>query len=164
MSGKKIKNKKGFTLSELLVAIIVLSLMTVMLATGAGLAARSYRTLTDESNAQVLVSTFASMLRNELSNAKDVELSDGVYTYQKGESNSLMGMKTDSKNQVMIGELGNEKVLISNVTATNDLYVSVESIEYSDAEKLFSVKGIAARRKSDDEVISSIELLLISNN
>ena len=164
MTKKKVKNKKGFTLSELLVAMIILSLMTVLLVTGVNLASRSYRTVTDEGNAQVLVSTFASMLRNELSNANDVTESADGYTYKKGGSYYIMSLKTDGKGQLLIGEPGYEEVLISPLTATNDLYVSIDSIDYSDTDKLFTIQGIAARRTSDDTVVSSIKLLLISNN
>lgn len=158
---KKLKNKKGFSLSELLVTVVLLSLLSALLATGTGMAIKSYPIVTDESNAQVLASTCASMLRNELSNAREVSLSEsGVLSYKKGDSNTISTLKV-SDGQIMLSELGEEKPLVSDVTATNDLYPCYESIEYADSQ--FKVHHLEVKKKGEDKVLSSIDLLVINN-
>lgn len=161
MGLKKLKTEKGFTLTEMLIAVAILSLLSALLVTGTRLAVKSYAEVTDESNAQVLLSTCATMLRNELSNARDVELSeDGVLSYKKGESSTITTLKM-SGGQITVSELGVETPLVSDVTATNELCPCFESIEYADSQ--FRIHELAVKKKGESRVLSSIDLLVINH-
>ena len=155
MIKKKLKSKKGFSLTELLVAIAIVALLSTILVTGVNLAMRSYAAVTDESNAQVLLSTCATMLRNELANARVIKTENNTVRYQRGDSNNVLTLKMAD------GEITvNDNQFISDVTATNDLHVSFDSITYADSQ--FTITNLAVK-KGESKTLSSIDLLVIDN-
>lgn len=70
---KRLRNRQAFTLAEALVAIIILLLVTSIVAAGIPAAMRAYEKTVLASNAEVLLSTTMTTLRNELDTAKDVK-------------------------------------------------------------------------------------------
>lgn len=61
--------QRGYSLTELLVTLTVLMLVTAIMATAVPSALRAYAKVVDASNAQVLLATTATRLRDELSMA-----------------------------------------------------------------------------------------------
>ena len=67
---KKLKTASGFTLAETLLAVLILLMVSVIVATGIPAAKNAYEKVVLASNADALLSTTISSLRNELGAAK----------------------------------------------------------------------------------------------
>ena len=109
---RKLKEKVGFTLSETLITVLILLMVSAIVAGGVPAAANAYFKVIDAANAQLLLSETVMKLRSELAVAADVEEAnttgsagggsaggtsagtDGLITYTSGES----GWKKTLKN------------------------------------------------------------------
>ncbi len=85
---RKLKNTAGFTLAETLLTVVILLLVSGVVATGMPAAVNAYRNAIDAANAQVLLSTTVNALRNELSTARDVQVSGTTITYTGADTGS----------------------------------------------------------------------------
>ena len=81
MAKKKLKNRGGFTLAETLLAVTILLLVSAIVATGMPAAKNAYEKVVLASNAEVLLSTAASALRDELGTAWNVQTKGTGITY-----------------------------------------------------------------------------------
>lgn len=72
---KKLKNKKGFSLGEVLVAVLIMGMVTGVVAAGMPAAINAYKKIVEISNAQLLATTTTNTLRNQLYMARDVHVS-----------------------------------------------------------------------------------------
>ena len=68
----KLRSRRGMTLTEVLMALLILSLVTVGMAAGIGASLRVYRQATETSDAQMLASTLSTALMDELRYARDI--------------------------------------------------------------------------------------------
>ncbi|MCF2615673.1 prepilin-type N-terminal cleavage/methylation domain-containing protein [Oscillibacter valericigenes] len=100
----KLRSRRGMTLSEVLVALLILSLVTVGVAAGVGASVRVYRQATEASDAHMLASTLSTALMDELRYARDIQ-ADGSFTSDTFGEGSLVGV-TDGRITV-----GGEKLL-----------------------------------------------------
>ena len=75
----KLRSRRGMTLTEVLVALLILSLVTVGVAAGVGASVRVYRQATEASDAHMLASTLSTALMDELRYARDIQ-ADGSFT------------------------------------------------------------------------------------
>lgn len=69
---KKLRSQKGFSLVEMLAATMVLVLLVLILNVGLNLSVKSYRTMTAESETQLLLSSVTNVLSDELRYARDI--------------------------------------------------------------------------------------------
>lgn len=70
---KKLRNEQGTTFVEMLAAVLVLIFLSLMINTGLNLGLNAYRRMISHSECQVLLSTAADTLINELRFARDME-------------------------------------------------------------------------------------------
>lgn len=70
----KLKGKRGMTFVEVLAAVAILSLLGLMIQTGISLALHSYDTMTQDAQTQLLLSTVADVISDELRFARDVRV------------------------------------------------------------------------------------------
>lgn len=75
---RKLRSIKGFSLTELLAAVLILSMVSSVVAGGIPVARDAYEKVTLSANAQVMLSTAITALRNELSTASDIQSVDGT--------------------------------------------------------------------------------------
>ena len=68
----KLRSRRGMTLTEVLMALLILSLVTVGMAAGIGASLQVYRQATEASDAQMLASTLSTALMDELRYARDI--------------------------------------------------------------------------------------------
>ena len=73
---KKLKSEAGFTLVEMLVTTVVMVLLGLMLNVGLQMAVRSYRAVTAQSEAELLLSTAVDALADDLRFARMYEAAD----------------------------------------------------------------------------------------
>jgi len=155
--GKKLKDYKGFTLAETLLAVIILLLVSTIVATGMPAAKSAYEKIVVAANAQVLLSTGATALRDELGTAWDVKIEDDgkTVTYYSsdtgGKSQVLLNstdqdkiyiqeyVKNDYLNLVEGTSVGEKRLLVSDKAANGDLVITYEGIEQDSEDNPTSV-------------------------
>lgn len=74
---KKLKSSSGLTLVEMLCAAVILGLLGLLVSAGIRMAVKTYRDLTAQAETQLLLSTAASAIADELRYARDVTV-DGA--------------------------------------------------------------------------------------
>lgn len=74
------RNKQGFTLTEMLVTLLIMTLASTLLATGIPVAIDTYQKTVKSANAQIALSTTLTVLRAELGSSSDVRVvGDKIY-------------------------------------------------------------------------------------
>lgn len=170
---KRIKDSRAFSVSEALVALIILLLVTEIVAAGIPAAGRAYDNVVVASNAEVLLSTSMSALRNELSTARDITVSpdgDSVVFYNEAygsmskiyldEDGTIMLNKyyhgTDSQEGDLIGAAAptateyKAKPLVSKKTSGDKIYVTYTKIDPLNVnDGIITFKGLRVLRTKD---------------
>ena len=170
----KLKTNKGFTLAETLLAVLILLLVSTIVATGMPAAKNAYEKIIVAANAQVLLSTGATALRDELGTSWDVKIDDdtsktsGTFvTYNSSDSGakSRIFLKGDG-NKIYIQEyvknvylnvtegasIGNERLLVSDKAATDGLVITYTTIKKSDDGSSVIISGLAVKNKEGREM------------
>ena len=133
---KRIKDRSGFSLAEVLVALLIVLMVSGIVAAGIPAAIRAYNTVIDSANAQVLLSTAITELKSELGTATDVKELDATSTQNvSGETQS----NHDGKSISYVNNLGirNEIKLeetTGETTAAKQNYV-IYVQEYADLDE-----------------------------
>ncbi|MCR5343357.1 MAG: hypothetical protein K6E70_08350 [Butyrivibrio sp.] len=86
---KLLRNKlksdsKGFSILEMLLAVVVLLLATQLVTQAMDIAAKRYIESTNRSKAQMIMSTLSDFVRNELTTGSDFALNDGDISFIDG--------------------------------------------------------------------------------
>ena len=149
------KRSNGFSLIELLAAILILSLVTGGLVTGVVLSSNQYKNSIRQSEASELYNTISSLLSNELrftnkirykENTNEIEAFKSV-SYQIDESSLCKiyilyesGFEArDKYGLIALGDNERKNHLLGNAAYTNDLGAKIHRITYDDTNKLFTV-------------------------
>lgn len=163
---RKIHSDRGFSLAETLLAVLILLLVSVIVAAGIPAAKNAYEKVVLSSNAEVLLSTTVTTLRNELGMARGIETLDAdtvTYYHSDRGSESKIYKADDEFGVIMFQRYQKEDYLpvqlISDQTATADLYVTYESVEYSTGFVIFT--GLSVNRRSGSTGLAVRETLLI---
>lgn len=142
----KITDKKGFTLAESLVAILIMLMVSSIMVAGIPAAKNAYDKVILRSNAEMTLSTAIHALRNELSVARDIEIDETdqtKITYSSGTygSTSVIKVGADEKGILYQRYAGDGKPsalakLVSDGASDNQnqLYVTYEKV-IMDADK-----------------------------
>lgn len=186
MKAEQRKNlRAGFTLAEMLVALLILLMVSSVVAAGIPVAVRAYTKVTRSANAEVLISTSVSALRDQLGTARDITVSEDKksVTYFSDDTGSFsridLSSDPDQKDNIMITEYlvpelisdngggssganggsgqGISRPLVSNAAATRELYITYGTISYENG--IISISNLAVKMKTSDDVLTSIEKL-----
>lgn len=84
---KKLKDNGGLTLVEMLCAVAILVLLCLMMNTGIGMAVKTYRDITAESETELLVSTLSDILADKLRYCVVTEKTGTPTTYEYSTGN-----------------------------------------------------------------------------
>lgn len=84
-------NKKGFTLVEALIALLIMATVLSMVAYGIPMATKAYKDVVDSADAETVLSTTMNTLRNELANASTITTISNGIKYQR----SSTGVEAD---------------------------------------------------------------------
>lgn len=105
---KKLNNRQGFTLAETLVTLIIVGLVTTAVASGAGILRSVYKDVTLKANAQTVMSTAITAMRNHMEFASPVDPDDKENAIFKDEdSGTAMSFVNASKNSTSGNQSGN---------------------------------------------------------
>ena len=125
---KRIRSRKGFTLAETLLAVLILLLVSSIVAAGMPAAKQAYEKVVLASNAELMLSTAVATLRDELGTAWDVQPATGGVTY----------FSADTTNR-------------SKLYVKNDAIKLMEYSETTDAEQLLGITTKTAGAQADGE-------------
>jgi len=166
---KKLRNNAGFSLGEMLLAMLILLLATGIVAVGIPAAARVYYKAVDGANAQLLLSTTKTCLRDELALASEITVSDDQktvsYTGADGRIYEIYNSdNTEGVQGIMVKDTsvnGTEHFLVSSAAATPSLHAVYDSISFD--KGIVTVSGLKVMRKGitvislDEVCIQSIQ-------
>ena len=169
---RKLQSRGGFSLAEMLLATLILLLVATIMTTGIPAAKTAYEKVILGSNAQLLLSTTVTALRDELGTAWDVEVSGTTVTYSSANTGtkSVISLKnntiyrqefaretTDDKDVIFgkklsDGTYGRDDVtLISGAASTSDLFVTYDTVSYDKGFVTFN--NLKVCRKSDSNAV-----------
>ena len=134
---KKLNGQGGFTLVEMLCAVLILILLSLMLNTGLNMALQSYRKLTAEAETQLLLNTLTDAIAGELRYARDVTVGSGTVSYNGGRTLSCSGGKVLVNDQSL---LPTEKDGKGGAYHGGIYQVGSMEIAYDGAESLFTLE------------------------
>ena len=100
---KKLRSTGGFTLTELLVAVVILGLVTLAVSVGISSGIQVYQQSVTLSNSQTLVSTLTQAISDELHYAQNIQVSGGNVTFTSKDYGSKVTIDTDADGLVTVG-------------------------------------------------------------
>ena len=156
----KLKNKKGFSISELLMVVLILSLIIVILGGGLTVVLNAYNRITLKAEAQTLLSTAITQVSDEFRFASDIDTGDnGHVTFLSATQGCQVYFTNDtseSKRGILIGNTVNTTdtaTLLTDKTQTSGLYTEIDDYQYDDQSQTFDAT-ITVRNSSGDKVVS----------
>ena len=99
---KKLRSRRAMTLTEVLVAVIILSFVTLGVAAGVNASLRVYRQSVAVSDAQTLSSTLSIAMMDELRYARDVE-GTAAPTFTSAARGAGVTFGTNGNGQITLG-------------------------------------------------------------
>lgn len=170
---KRLKNQSGFTLAETLLAVLILLLVSVIVATGMPAARNAYDKVILGANAQAMLSNAVTNLRDELGTAWQVGpgKDDPTTTIEYFDAN------TGAKARICLDKAGEyPAILIKNYISLNDdlihddvetdtnerhlvpdtnagMYVTYTGIAVDKANSLVTVSGLKVCKQADGKVL-----------
>ena len=96
---RKLNQQNGFSLAEMLVAILILLMVSSVVAGGVPAASNAYSKAVDAANAQVLLSTAATALRDELGTAKNVSIEGTTIRYYSADNGNYSELTVDGSDE-----------------------------------------------------------------
>ena len=109
-TGEKLRSRKGTTIVEMMAAVVIMVLLSMMLNTGFGLLMNAYHSMTAASEAKTLLSMAGNVATEELRFAARVSpVANGI----QYDSDSFEGMvlKTENGKLVTVGPSGTKQLL-----------------------------------------------------
>ncbi len=149
----RLRGRGGYTLTELMLTTLILLLVAGVVGAGIPAAANSYKKAVDAANAQVLLSTTLTELRDEIGIARDpnsITCPSGtsiVFTDSYWQKNTIA-----SSGDIELGITINDKPLVSKTTATSNLYTVFEGVECADGTVTFT--NVAVLKADDTPVVT----------
>lgn len=167
---QKLNSSKGFTLTETLATLVIMSLVGIMVTAGIVTAVRVYREVTDYANAQVLMTNTLTLLNDTLIYADPAEVPDYdapvksiSFKNIKGKDINIVSNPGDeAKKGICISYGGGSKEPLITYVSNEDMNIytdweiSTSDIGGSSKGKVFII-NLFVKPKSGDEVITRIE-------
>ncbi len=154
---EKIKDKKGFTLAEVLVALLIVLIATSIIARGLPVAVMAVQKTVDKSHAQVLLSTSITVLRDELSFTTDISKKDGKVTYRNG--------TTGVQRTLVLGDPDTGKtvdqVLMIAPSISSKLKLKVVIGDIDIEEDYIRIRNLRVKKTTGGDTLASIDNLIV---
>ena len=170
---RRIKSKSGFTMTELLMALLILLMVTAIVAAGIPVAANAYDKVVTGANAQVLLSTAMTCLRDELGTAKEINNQAGTTTAAIeyiSSNGSKSVLSVDSEKGIMLKEYADiytpgasdpadkyTHTLVSDSAANKNLVVKYGTAVYDEVNSVVKFTNIAVYKKIGGDPIVKID-------
>ena len=173
---KKLKKRKGFSLAETLIAILILLMVSSIVAAAVPTASKVYMKTVDAANAQVLLSTVMTELRNELSDATIESPKDGAegttttITYINGNGGyrelSLVSTGNIEQRGILLtirkldpatGQITastDKRLLVNSTAATGDMVVSYTGASFANGVLMFTGLSVTKMTKNSEGTVA----------
>lgn len=147
----RLRNKKGMSIVELLSAIAVMLLVTVVLVTGVRLGVKAYTKSVSMSEAQILCTTLTTVVSDELRYAGTVHIDEsgrvGFFSQNVGgDSQTGSSFTSDKNGYVLLGETP----ILSKSSYPYGLKAEV-TVTMDEADKIFNAK-VTVKSKNNTEL------------
>ncbi len=139
----KLRSCSGFSFAEMLAAMVILLLVSGIVARGIPVASDVYMKVVDSANAETLLSTTMTCLRDEFDLAHDIEINGSEITYT-----SALGRMYNLKNTdqgIHVADITNEdeeglydRLLVSASARTSKLHAAYDSVSVSEGIVTFT--------------------------
>lgn len=144
---RKLRNRSGFTLAEMMMTVLILLLVSLIVATGMPAAKNAYTRVVLNSNAQVLLSTTVDALRDELGTAWGIEneaTDTTTIKYFSANTGNVRKLYVNKDKEIMVQDyvtatdllLGNKasegRALLSSAAKSDKLHVTYDSVAYTE--------------------------------
>jgi len=151
-------NKQGFTLTELLMTVLIMAIAAAVVAAGMPVALRAYKNISMKAEAQVFLSTSLSELKAQLSTASNVKVSGTSITYKDRDTGLASSLALSSDGVVLQkGTYGSE--LLVSKEASSGCVFSWETASYSKSNQLLTLSNISVEREGT--VVASLDEFVI---
>ena len=170
---RKLGSRNGFSMMELLMATLILALGGSIIVEGVPLAAEVCRKVVDYSNAQVLLSTTLTRLRDELGTAQEITPPDPGKTLKyicADGSESVIYIPAGGQgiylreynDMVASSEMKYDHLLVSNAASNKNLYMTYADFDdttYNSSDGVITFENLEVKRDTDgtDETLVSID-------
>lgn len=137
----RLRRRGGFSLSETLVAVLILLMVSAVVAGGIPVAANVYRKVVDTANAQVLLSTSMTALRDELGTATEIVAPAGATSAAYTAGSGIQSRISLSDDGIFLEQYTDypesirqdyARLLVSKPAASRELVTAYGSIVYED--------------------------------
>lgn len=143
MIRKKLHTRLGLTLAETLTALAVFAILSVALVSGTSAAWKVCRKAVTASEARTLQSTLVQSLSNELRYGRNIEVSDGIVTFDSDTFGEKVSVQSEG-GRVKIkqnGEPGKIYDLLPEKAYTSGLKAKAE-VSFREESGIFTLKII----------------------
>ncbi len=131
---KKLRNCRGFTLTEMLCVTLILALVGCVAVTGIGLSLRAWQSAEAAAGAQVLCATLASKVKQELPFATQVSVQEDAVCFYSPSCGEVVCLQS-LDGRLLLGT----SPLISPDAYLYGLQAQIQ-ITYSDSTAIFTVQ------------------------
>ena len=108
---RKLKGKRGFALSEMLVAVAILGLLATAMGAGIPVALRAYRQVTASAEASMLCATLSTAVADELRFVRNPVTSGGALSFDSPTYGSGVALGTKTVGGQDVVTLGGRQLL-----------------------------------------------------
>lgn len=166
-----VRSQSGFSLSELLMTLVLIGLITLAVAGGIGMIARSYTKVVDRADAEQLLSTTVSRITDELSFARNyatesmsikISNSNKQVDFVSGLTGLHVRISTDGDSMHMYYYSGSEPKPSEEIPLLDDhlkerMSINFGEIAYNPTEGLFTINNISVKYKGKNEIPVKIQ-------
>lgn len=151
---KKLKSRAGFTLAETLLAVTILLLVSVIVATGMPVAKNAYEKVMLSSNAETTLATAVAALRDELGTAWKAQA-------RTGGGVSYISADTGMRTELYLGGENSDEIMVfeySNVNTKEKFITGTTSVEGDGKPAREKGKARQLVFQSDEDKVSKLTL------
>ena len=170
---RKLSQKRGFTLAETLICVLILLMVTGIVGAAIPAASNAFTNAVDAANAQILLSTAKTVLRDELSTAAEISVNDSasklVIQYRSNTNgwSQIVYTKFGADAGIVVNyreynEVKNEFVyvknrdLISGKAATKNLTLVLANPSLSSDKKILTLDLAVNRQKKSGSGVTEL--------
>ena len=134
----KMRRRNGFTLAEVLLAMLILLLVSGIVAGGIPAAINAYKKVVLSANAHALISTTMVELRDKLALAKEVKPSGSTLEFVSNDGRKY-SLSLKDKDGLYLEDITGDgsdasRLLVSDPATTKELYAKFESVSFADGK------------------------------
>ena len=157
---KKLKSRQGFSLSEMLLAMLIIGLTVSFIGGGITVLKDAYDRITLRAEAQTLLSTVITSVSAELRNADEIEKIESDYgisqwSFYNPKRGYRMYLQNQNNNIYVKTEIASKEVpLLTKKLMTNGLVPKLEDLTYENQVLTYTAKIYYKNEIYEEQTIS----------